>query len=557
MNKIKLSINGKQLVQSLPFAFTETTGFLAEAMQNARRSGATEVRFSTHPSEDNRYLQIEDNGNGIGDMEDLLKVASSGWPADIIEKETPFGLGFLSLLFNCESMVIESGGRCLTFNCQDVLAFKEVTVTRTERRTGTLIRMNNVSIPDQDPTFTVGIQRALRHYARGFPLTVSLNGEIFNRDHALDQLSSYEETTMGQMLIPGLSDEGPFTYGIQMRVYLQGLLVYKNTAADTPIIIHLDASRYQARLPDRDKLVDQDHVINEIKSVLSMLWENDINARLAAGEDINDHQIRSTIIDMHLYHIYNRLTYLPLIAMRWVASQPYRDVDECPAQPFLSTGKGIGRLITHQELKEGTVQLFKQENFTEETAIGWLMMYGNPNWRFIEDHFLDREHWALPYVQTISELPSSAIPVGVTQSAFFQGQVVEATVVFCENVKLTLGNYVKIINNTGVALKDLSETNHVIYIPRDVNDGGVVSQLCDFYDDEEGDVNLYLKDQEESAFANFIQLHRGVSSATVLEQQLEKKDILLNDLDGRYIITIHEGKLMVEENQEDHNETDC
>ena len=54
-------------------------------------------------------------------------------------------------------------------------------------------------------------------------------------------------------------------------VYLQGLPIYRSHTygSRNRHVIHLDSSRFYARLPDRDKLVDEIDVVKLVKSVLT------------------------------------------------------------------------------------------------------------------------------------------------------------------------------------------------------------------------------------------------------------------------------------------------
>ena len=58
-------------------------------LQNSRRAGATAVNFTFQGTN----LTVEDDGRGIGDFQHLLSVAESGWDAETIEREHPFGIG--------------------------------------------------------------------------------------------------------------------------------------------------------------------------------------------------------------------------------------------------------------------------------------------------------------------------------------------------------------------------------------------------------------------------------------------------------------------------------
>lgn len=99
LNEVAMKVNQANLVKSLRFSFTHKTTVLGELLQNARRAQATLVEFSFCP--ETKVLQVSDDGCGIESIETLLTVAESGWDAELVAQEHPFGVGFLSALFAC------------------------------------------------------------------------------------------------------------------------------------------------------------------------------------------------------------------------------------------------------------------------------------------------------------------------------------------------------------------------------------------------------------------------------------------------------------------------
>ena len=105
-----LKVNQGNLVKNLRFSFTDSCTVIAELMQNARRAGATQVEIDFAP--ETKTLVVRDDGCGIDCYQTLFTIAESGWDAEVVEQEHPFGLGFLSALFACGHLEVESkGGR--------------------------------------------------------------------------------------------------------------------------------------------------------------------------------------------------------------------------------------------------------------------------------------------------------------------------------------------------------------------------------------------------------------------------------------------------------------
>ena len=85
------------------FSSTLTDAFV-EALQNARRSGATRVRVTVGtpadapgPSETPLTVTVTDDGDGIADPAVLLSFGENGWTDDLVAREDAAGMGILSL----------------------------------------------------------------------------------------------------------------------------------------------------------------------------------------------------------------------------------------------------------------------------------------------------------------------------------------------------------------------------------------------------------------------------------------------------------------------------
>ena len=91
MNTVSMQVNAANLVKGLKFSFTNKTTFIGELMQNARRANATQALFEFAP--ETKTLKVVDDGCGIESIETLLTVAESGWDADVVAQEHPFGIG--------------------------------------------------------------------------------------------------------------------------------------------------------------------------------------------------------------------------------------------------------------------------------------------------------------------------------------------------------------------------------------------------------------------------------------------------------------------------------
>ena len=257
---VTLQVNQANLVKSLQFSFTNQDTCLGEMIQNARRAGASHVAFDYQA--DTQTLTVTDDGCGIASVSTLLTVAESGWDLDVMANENPFGIGFMSALFACQHLTVASKSGSFSAATADILAFQPIAVSPCRQWDGsTRITLAEIRL---DAT---SIERRLKALAKGFPIEVSFNGEALARPHALDSGLAFAGSAVGQIHWAGL--DGPSGKCDEFTVYLQGLPIYQSyQQGSNQHIVHLDSSRFHARLPDRDKLINEDEAVQAIKTAL-------------------------------------------------------------------------------------------------------------------------------------------------------------------------------------------------------------------------------------------------------------------------------------------------
>ncbi|MCK5904974.1 MAG: ATP-binding protein, partial [Gammaproteobacteria bacterium] len=272
---IQLKVDETKLVTNLRHAFTRRSNVISELMQNARRAGATEICLTI----DDQRIIVDDNGSGIDDFSDLLTVASSGWDAQTIADESPFGLGFLAALYACQSIQIESRGTLLRASTKDILNQQMITLSTSLVHVGTTISLLRHDYPLDS------LQEDIVKLAQGFPIKVFLNDNEIARPHAIDQLHGIE-TEMGFFHLKGIHDANTSVVK-NTQVYLQGLPIRYNEEdtfhrrfnnnflidlgkvgiSQGVNIVHLDSKQFIARVPDRDVLMDSKAVEEQIATI--------------------------------------------------------------------------------------------------------------------------------------------------------------------------------------------------------------------------------------------------------------------------------------------------
>lgn len=502
MNMTQLSVNPENLVKNLRFSFTQATTVLGELMQNARRAGATSV--SIDYVEAIRQLTVKDNGSGISCLKTLLTVAESGWNADIIEREHPFGLGFLSALFSCESISVASKGGYFTALTEDILSFKPVTISPVTDWDG----MTTITLYGFKPA-AHQIEEHLPCLAKGFPISVLLNGVALSRPRAMDSGLTFVDTGMGAVYLRGLADgENWLQASDCFHLYLQGLPVYhSDLERHTGHIVHLDTLKFHARLPDRDKLINEADVVAEVKRVL----QDEARRKL---ERLKQQLLPADFVEgyetLRAYRCLDLLNDVPLLPKQVLATiQDYPVMENCG-----SFNLGIyEQPVTQEDVLTGKVNIVELDDFDSAGAARWMFAWQKE--LIIYQPELDRGHWLFQQLVDLNALPVRIEIIAESHRAAFEGQWVDGEAVFCEQYRLSVGEASVVIENDA-----LYDGNRCVFIvPKGDASGSVIGQASS-YQDEWDSFNEAVKEADDWAFQNFVIANTSSDPAQALQRLL-------------------------------------
>jgi len=264
----QLNVSRDGVVKSLGDQFTNKLTFLKELLQNSRRAGASQIDLTLSGA---GVLTISDNGTHPFDFDRFFMLGESGWDAEMVSAENPFGIGASAMLFAASEVTIDSSTGYCQFLSEDLLAFRPVQREPAQRDSGTVIHLNLrqdvfQAIGANDDHGEAQFRPEIARLMDGFPLPVTLNSELVERPAALDD--SFTPFVFGYYRTPDLSE--PFS--LSVVIYLQGFEVYRDHRIWRPqeIAVHLDSSRFHARVPDRDQLVDQDANVRRIEDAIKL-----------------------------------------------------------------------------------------------------------------------------------------------------------------------------------------------------------------------------------------------------------------------------------------------
>ena len=507
MNNIAMKVNQANLVNSLKFSFTSKTTVLSELMQNARRAKATQVVFEFAP--ETQILRVTDDGCGIDSIDTLLTVAESGWDAEVVANEHAFGMGFLSALFACSHITVVSKSGSLCCATADILSFKPVAVKPMLDWHGiTTITLTGVELELER------IDSILQNLARGFPIPVIFNGTVLDRKHALDSGLPFIETAIGSVYLSGV--DRPDGIHSDFEVYLQGLPVYSSYrycnhwfSTRNRHVIHLDSANFYARLPDRDKLIDEADVIARIKALLTAELERHfkaLKAKLPAEDFVLFYEM---LRHWHLLELLNDVPVVPREALLTLNDYPVCDTDVYSS--FVSMPD---KAMTRAEIEAGEVVSIGDDIATDGAVRNLFAWKRNS---LVYNGGLASGHWLQALVRNLKDEPLSIELVDEMHSAQFRGDWVWVGVRFCRAYRIRLGNDCVEISDDACYLG--SENEETVILPKGDATGYVLKQIST-YRNEHDDFQESAHEADMAAFASFVVANTANDPVDALQRLL-------------------------------------
>lgn len=310
MSSISIKSNTQSLMSALSVTFTDKTKVLSEIIQNSRRANASRIDITYFADDENKSvnaINIIDDGIGISNMQDIFTIGGSGWDEQVTTEENPYGIGSIAMLYACQSLSIDSIGKTIEVNCSDVITGEAFSINESQYdKDGTSIWLNKT-------VFTLDqLNNALRDIARYSSIPIYVNGELLASECALNTLETNPDftclaTSLGTVAFRRVSND-------RMHVILQELCVSKPYSADD--VYFFANNSFKARMPDRDRLVDEAEALEKIKSVVADAFGDYLQAekqRRVNDTEALHHWVKDkfTPIVKFARHILNDIDYLP------------------------------------------------------------------------------------------------------------------------------------------------------------------------------------------------------------------------------------------------------
>ncbi len=462
---IQIHIHEQGYLQQQRHAFSNRFTLVSELLQNARRAGAT--RIALNYDEDKQVLAVHDDGHGVADFQNLLSLHQSGWDADTCAREQPFGVGFMQCLYAATRCVVKSGNQMVDIDTAAVLARQPVEVQPVHSSApmhGTSITLYGVDLP--------GLVPQVQRLCRGFAVPVWLNWQLQPRPFAESTLT-LQDSPVGRISLAGQHDG---EYSLDTLVFLQGFCVLEPTWQPTrPVnVVHLDPRLFMARMPDRDRLIDEDLQRKRIDDALKACWRQALlAARAKLPPAVFAERFYGAMRHWGHLDLLNDLDVLPPKLIWSITGYPVQD--ELGTLAFTSQA---AELPTRQAIEDGLVRLVSLDDVSEENAAHW-MLARHHGWLVFDWLGVHSQHWVLRHVRHPQLTPAVVNPVAERLRTTLEGRAVYPVVVLCDAVRLQIGNDEALITDAGVAHRGC------IYIPAGEVTGEPVRQHARFIDDNE------------------------------------------------------------------------
>ncbi len=497
--QIQVRINEEGALRNQRYAFTDKFTLFSELMQNARRAGATRIDIWYDDAQG--ILRVIDDGCGIDDFQKLLTFNESGWNQDVCQEERPFGIGFSKCLYSASRCVVASRNRRIDFVSDEALAKQPINVVDIAHHPYTAIELHDVCLPAVKV-----VEMHMKSMCSGFPVPVWFNGVELPRPHAVGSLP-FAAADIGLVYLAGTGD-GKYASTL---VFLQGFCVIRPSYFDAGQVnvVHLDSKEFVARLPDRDKLIDEADQIKRIDVCLRSLW---LQVLLRARENLGDEAFVDTFFDAmrrwrHL-DLLNDIPLLPKCLCERIIGYPLQEGHE--TRDYVAP---VERLVTRREIESGDVVLVDLDAVSGDNATSWMYAKGK-GYVVCSAGSLHQDHWVQPHIRNLDEQAINVETNGEQARATLEGRWIWPDVVLCDSVSLSIGNDRVELVEEGVYYEES------IFVPRGECSGEPARQASSFIDEFDN----FREDHCEAdcdALADLIRRLRSVDPKTTLDSLLQ------------------------------------
>lgn len=575
---VRASVNEKQLLSTMKHLFKSNFSFLGELMQNARRAGASLVRFEFDP--ESKTLIVSDNGCGIEDFGKLIDLCTSGWAEDVQIADNPFGMGFFSVFFACDHITVRSRGLTLTASHDDIMSKRLIQVVDDEVpvRYGVILELHGLK-PELlihqefyanrtgDKMEAYELYRHLRKFSMGFPIEVQSNGTSLPRPHAQAALKG-EETAYGfihMAQVHGGKESKPLSDHISdTAFYLQGLPIDHKRPGNTHNVVHLSSAKFTPQMPDRAYLRDADKALAELQLVLrGKVCEFLAGQKktVPAFEFVNEHW--NQCMKYGVSHLLNDIPFAPTSAFGVISQLTDR------AEDRWTHYSNAANCVRMEDISDGKISVWRDVpqdiDDSDHWAVLQLLMARN-NILLLSANELNAEHWLNKRTPSCDDFKVTVTPIADTsKSSKYQLENFNCDIQLVEAVVITVTSDVDadfkleyridddfvVVGKERLDSENFYENEVVVYAMTSGNyNESPVKLFSSFYDENE----RYDEEWEDNAsqdWLSIINALQGLSLASNIELGINRMQITIADQQIGHMAVVHASRAW-NENREDY-----
>lgn len=272
-------------------------------------------------------------------------------------------------------------------------------------------------------------------------------------------------------------------------------------------IVHLDSTRFMARLPDRDKLINEDEQRKLIDATVKEVWHEILQKQkkeLAAADFVDRYY--DAAISWDYLDLFDDVPLLPRNICSRIAWYPYQE-----GTSNLDFLEPVNRLISRDEVVSGMVHIVDIDEPCEKNLPHW--MYSRARDYLVLSKLVGARHWLRDHMQSLDEEEATVEIIGEVCRTDFEGRWIWSPVVLCEKYAVTINDERVEIDNEGLFHDSL------ILIPCHESSGEVCHQVSSYVDDYYG----FREDELHSdmlTLSDLIRRLRAVDAKATLESMI-------------------------------------
>jgi hypothetical protein len=338
-------------------------------------------------------------------------------------------------------------------------------------------------------------------------VAVLFNGQPLKRPLAEGHLAT-QASPIGAVHLAGTLDG---KYSHETMVFLQGFCVLKPTYClrDELNVVHLDSRQFMARLPDRDKLIDEDVQRKRIDAELKACWRNTLEiARTRLSPERFVETYYAVMRGWGQLDLLNDLDVLPAELCDAIVGYPIQE--DHGSREFVQQ---VAAAPTRSEIESGAVRLVALDCVGDDNGARW-MLARSKGYLVFDWIGLHHDHWAQRHVRFLEEERVHVEAVEEQVRTALEGRWVWPDVILCEAVRIRVGKDEAVIVDEGVC------HDGTLYIPAGESTGTPVQQLSSFTDEHDQFLDADC-DADRDALADLIRRLRSVDPVQTLDSLLQ------------------------------------